>query len=1192
MLLLKYKNTTWCQKWDAMATLTLQPPALFDFSKPDDWPKWIKRFEQYRVASGLSKDSETRQVSTLLYCLGDEAEDVLSSTNISEEDKTNYSKILENLNGFFKVRKNVILERAKFNRRYQLPGESAEQYITTLYRLVENCQYGALTQEMIRDRLVVGISDKALSEQLCTHADLTLEKAKTMIRQREAIHEQRNMLQKSGTTKHTTTLDQVKSKNSRHTGRRTTRTGGTTPHKSWRPAAQKCKRCGNKPHPRDQCPAKDAECYKCKKKGHFSSQCLTTTVKEVTSSTEVRSPNEEDLDLAFLSAVVATDETSWTTNIRVNGETMKFKVDTGAEVTAVTKLALTQLGNVQLHPAAKTLCGPDRKPLKVLGQTSATLSHCGKSCIHDIFVVEKLKHNLLGLPAIKDLNLLVMVNHMSSNYAEIVNKFPSVFTGLGSLSSEFEIQLKPDVKPFALYTPRKVPYALRSKVKAELDRMEAMGVISKVEIPTPWCAGMVVVPKKDGKVRICVDLKPLNASVKRETHPLPKVDDTLAQLSGAKIFSKLDANSGFWQIPLAKQSHHLTTFITPFGRFCFNKMPFGISSAPEHFQRRMNQVLSNLPGVLCLIDDILVYGRNIQEHNERLEAVLNRIQSAGITLNQAKCEFGKETIKFLGHIINSNGVSADPQKIEAIVNMKAPSSVSELRRFLGMTNQLGKFSSNIAEMTKPLRELLNKQSAWLWGPTQEDAFHRIKDELSSNRILAWYDPSADTKVSADASAYRHGAVLLQKQAGQWKPLVYASRSLTETESRYVQIEKEALASTWACEHFSDYILGKSVEIESDHKPLVPLLNNKILDTLPPRILRFRLRLMRFDYTVSHVPGKSLYTADTLSRAPLPHSERDYNNAASIEEQVLQVISQLPASKDYLQLYRQAQASDALCTQLLHYCHYGWPPQHHIKGDLLRYWDARSELTSCDGLLLYGSRIVVPKSLQQETLSKIHQGHQGIEKCRLRVSTSVWWPGVSREMQNFVQLCSICRQQTPPSKEPMISTPLPKHPWERVGTDLFELHGKHYIVIADYYSRYHEVIRLTSTISVSVIAAMKSVFSRHGIPDTVVSDNGPQYDSKEMKEFASLYGFNHVTTSPYYPQSNGFAERMVKTVKKLLNGTSDMFMALLSYRATPLPWSSLSPGELLMGRRLKTDVPQMKELLIPKWSHLTDFAKKG
>jgi len=483
-----------------MATLTLQPPAPFNFSKPDDWPKWIKRFEQYRVASGLSKDTETRQVSTLLYCLGEEAEDVLTSTNISEEDKTKYDKVLEKLNGFFNIHKNVILERAKFNRRNQLPGESAEQYITALYHQVEHCQYGELAQEMIRDRLVVGISDKALSERLCMDAELTLEKAKMMIRQREAVHEQRDMLHQSSSAKYTTTLEQVKSTRNKHTSHHPVAATPKTSRTVRTATQKKCKRCGNKPHSRDLCPAKDAECYKCKKRGHFSSQCLTTTVKEVTLSAEMTSPNEEDLDLAFLNAVVSADEPSWTANIRVNGETMKFKVDTGAEVTAVTKLALTQLGNVQLHPAAKTLCGPDRKPLKVLGQTSATLSYSGKTCIHDIFVVDKLKNNLLGLPAIKDLNLLVMVNQMSSKYDEIINKFPSVFTGLGSLSGEFEIQLNPDAKPFALYTPREVPYPLRSKVQDELERMEAIGIISKVQVPTPWCAGMVVVPKKDGKI--------------------------------------------------------------------------------------------------------------------------------------------------------------------------------------------------------------------------------------------------------------------------------------------------------------------------------------------------------------------------------------------------------------------------------------------------------------------------------------------------------------------------------------------------------------------------------------------------------------------------------------------------------------------------------------------------------------------
>ena len=209
---------------------------------------------------------------------------------------------------------------------------------------------------------------------------------------------------------------------------------------------------------------------------------------------------------------------------------------------------------------------------------------------------------------------------------------------------------------------------------------------------------------------------------------------------------------------------------------------------------------------------------------------------------------------------------------------------------------------------------------------------------------------------------------------------------------------------------------------------MPLLNSKNLDTLPPRVLRFHLRLMRFDYTVYHVPGKSLYTADTLSRAPLPHSESDCEEAASIEEQIIEEISQLPASKDYLKRYSQAQADDALCTKLKQYCLNGWPSRNLVKGELLCYWpwDVHNELTFCDGLLLYESRIVVPKSLQQETLQKIHQGHQGIEKCRLRVSSSVWWPGVSREMQAFVQQCSTCRQQASMSKEPMISTPLPQH----------------------------------------------------------------------------------------------------------------------------------------------------------------------
>ena len=239
-------------------------------------------------------------------------------------------------------------------------------------------------------------------------------------------------------------------------------------------------------------------------------------------------------------------------------------------------------------------------------------------------------------------------------------------------------------------------------------------------------------------------------SVFQEVHPLPKVDDTLSQLTGAKLFTKLDANSGFWQIPLSPTSRLLTTFITPSGRYCFNKLPFSISSAPELFQKRMNSILHGLEGMLCLIDDDLVFGRDREEHDQHLLAAQEKIKAAGATINPEKCEFGKTSLKFLSHIINQEGIRADPDKTAAIQGMKPHTAVPELRRFMGMVNQLGKFTPNLAQLTQPLKELLSKNVAWLWGPAQEEAFSLVKVELSKATTLLLYDPAKDLKVSANA----------------------------------------------------------------------------------------------------------------------------------------------------------------------------------------------------------------------------------------------------------------------------------------------------------------------------------------------------------------------------------------------------------------------------------------------------------
>jgi len=389
-------------------------------------------------------------------------------------------------------------------------------------------------------------------------------------------------------------------------------------------------------------------------------------------------------------------------------------------------------------------------------------------------------------------------------------------------------------------------------------------------------------------------------------------------------------------------------------------------------------------------------------------------------------------------------------------------------------------------------------------PDQDRAFAEVKAALTKPTVLTLYNPLAPTKVCADASSYGLRAVLMQKSDSQWKPVDYASRSMTETEKRYAQIEKEALATTWACETFSTYILGMRFLIETDHKPLVPLLGTKHLDSLPPRVLRFCLRLARFNYSILHVPGKLLYTADTLSRAPSTSNQNDVRLQEEAEAVMELCVAHLPASTERLEEYRRAQAKDHICSSVIKCCRNGWP-EKYIEADIKPYWKARGELTvDKDNLLLYNKRIVVPKPLQRQTLEKIHTGHQGVQRCRLQANTSVWWPGLSHEVENMVKQCPICTRDLVPRKEPIIPAKLPDYPWQKIGTDLFQFRGVTYLVVADYFSRYLEIQKLSTTTSHAIIEALKTIFSRFGIPETVISDNGPQYSSTEFADFAEAY----------------------------------------------------------------------------------------
>ena len=438
--------------------------------------------------------------------------------------------------------------------------------------------------------------------------------------------------------------------------------------------------------------------------------------------------------------------------------------------------------------------GPGETRLTVLGCIEAELEYNGKSMKETLFVINGQRHALLSRTSCTTLGLVARVQTVDSSSQPTLDfraEFSSLFKGLGhiDLKYQYSISLKPDVQPVCIYTPRKVAHPLVPKVKKEIDRMLKDGVISPVTEPTDWCSGIVVVPKASDAVRICVDLAHLNKAVNREVYPMASVDESLSKLAISKIFTKLYAKSGYWQIPLSEDSRKFTTFVTPFGRCQFNRLPFGINSASEIFQSTVSQILGDLEGVTCHMDDVLIHAADQDTHNHRLRLVLQRLQDAGVTLNE-KCQFSKSRVKCLGHIIDSEGVHADPMKVETIQQFPRQTSVTELQRFLGKTNQLAKFVPTLATMTAPLRRLLGKNSSWLWGEPQETAFNQIKQLLTSTEILAHHDPAKDTIIAADASNDGKGAVLQKQGDGSLRPVCFISRFLSDAEKHYAVIEKK------------------------------------------------------------------------------------------------------------------------------------------------------------------------------------------------------------------------------------------------------------------------------------------------------------------------------------------------------------------------------------------------------------------
>ena len=625
---------------------------------------------------------------------------------------------------------------------------------------------------------------------------------------------------------------------------------------------------------------------------------------------------------------------------------------------------------------------------------------------------------LLGLQTCQKLNIIKRIWAVNTSDPNLMAEYKDVFGEIGCLQGEYHIITDPEVKP-VIHPPRKIPISMMDKLKAELERMKQLDVIDKIDEPSDWVSSLVIVEKPNGQIRLCLDPRDLNKAIKRHHHPMPTVNEILAKLGGAKMFSKLDASSGYWQIKVDDESSKLLTFNTPFGRHRFKRLPFGTHSAAEVFQKKISEIISDIEGAANDQDDIIVFGKDSEEHDKALKQVLDRVRESGLKLNKKKCTFRMTEITFLGHLISADGIKRDPRKIEAILKMPTPTSKTELQRFLEMINYLGKFLPNLSKETAPLRQLLEKDVQWRFEQPHETAINTLKKMITSSPVLAYYEPKLPTRVTTDASKAGLGAVLEQNYEGEWKPVAFASRAMTQCEQHYAQIEKETLAIVFACERFHEYTYGKRVIVRSDHKPLKAIFS-KPLNKAPPRIQRFLLRLQKYDLRVEFTPGSEIPVADTLSRAYLNHQVKPEVREQEIRCHVHSIIKSLPVSMSKLDELKRETAKDENLQKLKLFIREGWPNDKKTVPDAVKpYLTHLYEISEAEGIMLRGSRIIVPTSMRREMKSRIHEGNLGIERCKARAREALYWPGMSSEITEMISRCSTCLEfRRKHQREPM------------------------------------------------------------------------------------------------------------------------------------------------------------------------------
>lgn len=1140
------------------------PPTLDlnDGNLAENFKRWKRQLEVYLVASGASAKSKATQTAIILHCGGSQVLEIYDQFEFEPDtDKNDPKKVLDKIENYCNPRQSEVLQRFRF---WNISlDDKFDSFLTQLRKQAGECNFEE-KEKMIRDKIVFSSQGK-LQELLLRERELDLTKAIDICRTREMTAKQTKEMSAyvPTSTSQTEKIEKVQAQSQAYPYKRNnpmtkTQSSGNQDERKGPRMIIDCNFCGQDHRAgRTNCPAWGKTCNNCKGRNHFAVKCRKA-IHAVKNDCE----DESDSDLEWLAAVKTNGKDRITALMEVNNQQVRFQLDSASDVNTICQKYVRR---EQVQKVQKKLVMWNKSKTEPIGvATLAVTNPKTRKCTNIHFtVVPNDLSCLLGTKTVKELDFIT-VNE--ENFVSVVME-PDPLGDLG----QAELHVDPAAVPKALPC-RRLPLAIRDDVQEELQRLVSRGVLMPVDKPTPWVSQMAVVRKANKSLRICIDPQPLNESLMREHYKLPTIEDVLPCFNKAKIFTKLDIKEAFWHIKLDEESSKLTTMLTPFGRYRWARLPFGLKVSSEIFQKRLQEAIGDLKGVVCVADDIIVMGCGDTEaeaerdHEQNLLRLKKRCQEQNIRLNDEKAKVKQRQIIFMGHEITQEGIKADSTKVRAITEMMAPTDVHGVKRLVGMIQYLAKFLPNLSSDIEPIRELTKKDVCFNWSNACEESFRKVKAKVSNTPVLAYFNPDKELTVQVDSSQSGLGVVLLQ----EGRPIEYASRALSDAEQKWAQIEKEALSLLYGLEKFDQYTFGRKVTVQNDHKPLATILK-KPLSQAPKRLQALMMKLYRYDFQFQYMEGSRLVIADTLSRAYLNDGENE------VRALKVDMLREFP-DKIIEEVKEHTKNSKEMQT-LLDYVISGWPKRNDVPSEFKVYYDIRDTLSHQDGILLKGERIIIPKTLREDVKARLHAAHMGYDSLTRRARRTVYWPAMGEQIRQMTERCPVCQEFKPKNqKESLHPHEDGCRPWDKVGVDLFEIKGRQYLVTIDYFTNFIEVDYLSSTAASQVISKLKSHFARYGIPTQLVSDCGPQFTAEEFKRFMKTWGVNHITSSPGHHQSNGKAESAVKVMKTIMYKTvadgADQYMALLEWRNTPRQNTGLSPAEMVFNHSTRSLLPSL------------------